>query len=148
MLFNTRPKNRGQCSGALTLTGKTSSTCGANSGCSGAVTSSELSTPTSRARPAILKQSPRLGVRSTSIILSLRLRYSRTSVPTGASVANSMMPSFSSLISSSAAEHSIPKDSSWRSFAFLILKLPGNTAPTVANATLMPTRALGAPHTT
>ena len=37
-------------------------------------TAALLSTPTSRARPRILRQSPRLGVRSTSIILSSRSR--------------------------------------------------------------------------
>src|SRR5690554_5751372 len=42
----------------------------------------------------------------------------------------------------------MPTDSTPRSLAFLILKLPGSTAPTLAKATLRPTRALGAPHTT
>ena len=96
----------------------------------------------------MLKQSARFGVRSTSIMLSFRFRYSRMSAPTGASAASSIMPSLSSLISSSDAEHSIPNDSTWRSFAFLILKSPPSTAPIFANGILMPGRAFGAPHTT
>src|SRR5690625_4608775 len=42
----------------------------------------------------------------------------------------------------------MPKDSTPRSLAFLILKSPGNCAPTRAKGTLIPARALGAPHTT
>ena len=57
------------------------------------------------------------------------------------------MPSWSSLMPSSEKLHSMPKDGSPRSLAFLILKLPGNTAPTTATATLMPWRQFGAPHT-
>src|SRR5690606_30398065 len=79
---------------------------------------------------------------------SSRPRYSRTSMPTGASAANSSRPLWSSLVFSSAAEHSMPKDSTPRSLAFLILKSSPSSAPTMAKGTLMPGRALGAPHTT
>ena len=106
-----------------------------------------LSTPTSRAKPFIPKQSPRFGVKSTSIILSSRPRYSRKSVPTGASLGNSIMPSPSSLIPSSTKAHNMPFEGWPRNLAFLILKSPGSTAPTVATATLMPKRQFGAPHT-
>ena len=48
---------------------------------------------------------------------------------------------------SSEKLHNIPIEGSPRSFAFLILKLPGSTAPTTATATLMPSRQFGAPQT-
>ncbi|MNT65978.1 hypothetical protein D3C72_2040080 [compost metagenome] len=70
------------------------------------------------------------------------------SSPTGASAASSSRPSFSSLICSSAAEHSMPLDSTPRSLAFLILKSPGNSAPIMAKGIFRPGRTFGAPHTT
>ncbi len=110
-------------------------------------TSCELSTPTSRAKPFIPRQSPRLAVRSTSIVMSFKSRYSRTQVPTGASCANSMMPSESSAKPISNSLHNIPKEGTPRNLAFLILKSPGNTAPTVATATFKPLRQFFAPQT-
>ena len=96
----------------------------------------------------MLRQSPRFGVRSTSIILSLRSKYSLRSAPTGASTGSSHRPLSSSPNCNSVCEQSMPKDSTPRSLAFLILKSPGNFAPITAKGTLMPTRALGAPQTT
>ncbi len=57
------------------------------------------------------------------------------------------MPSDSTSIPSSEKEQSMPCDGTPRSFAFLILKSPGSTAPTVATVTVRPRRQLDAPHT-
>ena len=143
-----RPTYRAHPLGESILTGITSAMVSATGAQGSLHTSSLLSTPTSRAIPRILKQSPRLGVRSTSIIASSKSRYLTKSTPTLASEGNSHNPLASSPRPSSSCAQSIPKDSTPRSLAFLILKLPGKTAPTVANGTLIPTRALGAPHTT
>src|SRR5690554_4660048 len=94
------------------------------------------------------KQSARLGVKSTSITWSLRFKYSRKSAPTGASAANSIKPELSSPICNSVSAQSIPKDSTPRSLAFLILKSPGNTAPILAKGIFKPVRTLAAPQTT
>ena len=101
----------------------------------------------SRARPRIEKQSARFGVKSISIMVSFRRKYSRISIPTGASSGKINSPACSSLSPSSRAEHNIPNDSTPRSLDFLIRKSPGNTAPMVANGTLTPTATLGAPQT-
>ena len=106
-----------------------------------------LMTAISRATPIIPKQSARFGVMLISIALSFNFKYSRISVPIGASAGNSIMPSWFSEIANSEKEHSIPSEGSPRSLAALILKLPGNTAPTVATATFKPWRQFGAPHT-
>src|SRR5690606_29524624 len=82
------------------------------------------------------------------MMASSRPRYWRRHWPTGASAGSSNRPSWSSDSCSSAAEHSMPKDSTPRSLAFLILKSSPSTAPTMAKGTLIPARALGAPHTT
>ena len=113
----------------------------------GSVTSARFSTPTSRARPRMLKQSARFAVRSTSIVTSLSSRSSRTSIPSVVPSGSSRMPSDSTSIPSSEKEQSMPCDGTPRSFAFLILKSPGSTAPTVATATVRPRRQLDAPHT-
>ena len=42
----------------------------------------------------------------------------------------------------------MPKDSTPRSLAFLILKSPGSSAPIMANGIFRPARTLGAPQTT
>ncbi|MDT4821852.1 hypothetical protein FQZ97_550410 [compost metagenome] len=70
----------------------------------------------------------------------------------GASASSSSRPPWSSLSFSSRAEHSMPWLSTPRSLPSLMRKgLPsspgGSSAPTRAHGTLMPTRALGAPHT-
>src|SRR2546427_3451089 len=72
--------------------------------------------------------------------------------PRGASSGSSIRPPWSSDSLSSRAEHSMPKLSTPRSLPILIRKgLPsspgGSSAPTVAQGTRMPTRALGAPQT-
>ncbi len=93
---------------------------------------------TSCARPRILKQSARLGVRSTSIAWSSSSRNSCKPMPTGASEGNSSKPEWSSDKPSSRAEQAMPKDSTPRSLAFLILYSPPSTAPTLASGTLIP----------
>ncbi len=87
----------------------------------GSLTSARFSTPTSRARPRMLKQSARFAVRSTSIVTSLSSRRSsRTSIPSVVPSGSSRMPSDSTSIPSSEKEQSMPCDGTPRSFAFLI----------------------------
>ena len=93
------------------------------------------------------RQSARFGVKSTSIVTSSNCKYSRISWPTGASAGSSTIPSWSSEIPNSEKLHNMPNEGCPRNFAFLILKLPGNTAPTLATATLSPWRQFGAPQT-
>ncbi len=104
--------------------------------------------PTSRAKPARERQSPRLGVRPISIDTSSSPRYSRRSVPTGASAASSIRPLSSPPTCNSVSEQSMPLDSTPRSLAFLILKSPGNWAPIMAKGIFRPGRTFGAPQTT
>ena len=114
---------------------------------SGGFTSWRQMTPTSRATPARLRQSPRLGVRSTSMMVSSKSRYSRKLVPTGASAGSGMSPSELSARPSSEAEQSIPMETTPRSFDFLILKSPGSLAPINAVGATIPSWTLGAPQT-
>ena len=58
----------------------------------GAFTAARLITPTSRAIPAMLKQSARFGVKLISIATSFKFKYSRKSVPIGASAGSSIIP--------------------------------------------------------
>ena len=72
--------------------------------------------------------------------------------PTGAPASSSKRPPWSSDSLSSRAEHNMPWLSTPRSLPTLMRNgLPsspgGSSAPTRAHGTLMPTRALGAPHT-
>src|SRR5690606_29306906 len=124
-----------------------SSMAAATSGTAGSVTGSSYSTPTSRAMPRMPRQSPRLGVRSTSMIWSSSPSQSRRSVPTGASAGSSSRPLPSSDSPSSLAEQSMPCDSTPRSLARRIARPPGSAAPTTASGAFRPTRALGAPQT-
>ena len=64
----------------------------------------------------------------------------------GASQPSSSSPAWSSDKPSSRAEHSIPFDSTPRSFACLISS-PGSFAPTSAQGTRMPVVTFGAPQT-
>ena len=101
----------------------------------------------SLAKPSTLKQSARFGVRSTSMTQSSKSRYSRKSIPTGASVGSSIKPSVSGDRPNSCAAHNIPCEGTPRSLAFLILKPPGSTAPTKAVGAFIPARTFFAPHT-
>ena len=74
----------------------------------GKLTAVRVKTPTSRAIPATLKQSPRLGVKSTSKLTSSKFKYSRKSSPSGASVAKDIKPSELSAKPNSSAEHNMP----------------------------------------
>ena len=58
-----------------------------------------------------------------------------------------MSPSLCCAKPSSDAAHNIPCDGIPLSFAFFILKLFANTAPTIATGTFIPTRTFAAPHT-
>ena len=139
--------NRGQASPADRVTGNVSSIDGLMGSIFNSATSRLLISPVSLASPVIPRQSLRLGVRSKSIIASLRFKTPLTSAPTSASAGSSIKPSWSSEMPSSRSEHNMPNDSTPRSFAFLILK-SSSFAPTSAKGTLIPERALGAPHTT
>ena len=81
------------------------------------------------------------------MLLSLSCKYSRISMPTGASAGNSIKPSASATSPNSFAEQSIPNDSTPRNFDFLILKSPGNTAPMTEAGIFKPARTFAAPHT-
>ena len=114
-----------------------------------------LMTAISRAIPRTLKQSPRLGVIEISSIWLSKPRYSRMSIPIGASADSSSRPSTSSTKSISEAPQSIPLEAMPRSSLALISKpaLPlsvsavGNTAPIVATGAFIPTATFGAPQT-
>ena len=86
----------------------------------------------------MLKQSARFGVKLISIALSSKSKYSRRFVPTGASNGSSIIPSASTSMPNSENEQSIPSEGCPRNLVFLILKSPGNTAPSVAHATFKP----------
>ena len=101
----------------------------------------------SRARPRMLRQSPRLGVSPISIMQSFRPRYWRMSVPIGASSGRISSPLADSAMPSSVAEQSIPKDSMPRNFARLIAVPLGSVAPMSAVGTRTPVRTLAAPQT-
>ena len=112
-----------------------------------------FNTATSRAIPRTLKQSPRFGVIEISSTWLSSPRYSRTSIPTGASTGKINRPSTPSSMSISLPPHSIPCDSTPRSLPFLMangLSSPGaggNLAPINATGALIPTATFGAPHT-
>src|SRR5260221_1013875 len=107
----------------------------------------------SRAMPNIDRQSPRLGVSLRVRYVSSSARTSRTSPPTGASSGSTSSPEWSSAKPSSRAEHSMPLDSTPRSFALRISNgavVPGRggrLAPTRAHGTFCPAATFGGPHT-
>src|ERR1700722_20291955 len=103
----------------------------------------------SRAIPATPVASGRFGVTATSMTGSSSPAYCAYATPTGASSGNSITPSWSSLSSSSAAEQSMPFDSTPRMTPLARVSfLPGIYVPTGENTLFMPVRALGAPQTT
>ncbi len=106
-----------------------------------------FSAATSRASPAMLRQSPRFGVSPSSMTWSSSASSATMSSPTGASAGNSSRPSTRLVIPSSSAEHSMPQDSTPRSLARLIFS-PGSSAPSRAKGTRSPARTLLAPQTT
>ncbi len=115
---------------------------------SGPATGTLLMTPISRATPEMPRQSPRFGVSSMSITTSSSCRCAASGSPTGARSSRLMMPSASSPSPSSAAEHSIPWDSTPRILLRRILRPSGRRAPTSATGARMPANTFGAPHTT
>ena len=105
-----------------------------------------VSAATSRAMPVRLRQSARFGVSLTVNSVSSNASVARRSEPGVSSDASSSRPPWSSDRPSSRAEHSMPKDSTPRSLAALIVR-PGSCAPTLASGTFMPAAAFGAPQT-
>ena len=103
--------------------------------------------PVSRATPATDRQSGRFGVISSSKMRSDRPRYSANGHPTGASSGRMSSPLWSAPRPSSAAEQFMPRDSTPRSFAFLMVMPLGRVAPTTATGTLSPASKFCAPHT-
>ena len=101
----------------------------------------------SRARPAMLRQSPRFGVSSSTMVLSTRPRCFSIGVPGLAVRSSSSRPSDFSAKPSSDAEHNMPLDSTPRSAALPICVPLGSTAPGSAAGIRMPGRALAAPQT-
>ena len=106
-----------------------------------------LRAQTSRAIPRMLKQSPRSGVSSISIMASSSSSHSASALPTGASSGSSMMPPPSSDNDNSEAEHSMPIETTPRSLAFFNLVPSGSLPPTLAKAVVSPNLAFGAPQT-
>src|SRR3546814_1888039 len=92
------------------------SSCAGTGAASNAVTSLPQAAATSKAIPRTLKQSARLGVSLSSMLASGRPRYSASGVPGGASSGSSSRPEASASMPSSFAEHSMPLDSTPRSF--------------------------------
>ena len=147
-----RPVKRPHKSGACTLTGRRSLRLTGTAGNTGSTNGEPVSAATSRAMPYTLRQCARLGVSLRVNSMSSSNSCSRMLRPTTASGASSSRPPWSSANCSSLDEHSMPWLSTPRSLPNLIKKgLPsspgGSAAPTVAQGTRMPARALGAPHT-
>ena len=94
------------------------------------------------------RQSPRLGVRPTSMTTSSSSSQSTRSIPVGAAASSSRIPSASSPRPSSRAEHSMPCEISPRIRLLRIFVPSGSRAPIRAKAVRRPGRTLGAPHTT
>ena len=113
----------------------------------GYVTSVRYIAPTSRAIPATDRQSGRFGVTSRSSTVSESCAYSENSMPMGASSGRIIIPSWSLPSPNSRAEQFIPMLVTPRSFDFLILKSPGNSAPTIAQTIWSPSLKFCAPHT-
>ena len=147
-----RPEKRPHKSGASILTGKMSLCVVCIFGNTGVWSGVPVKADNSRAMPNTLKQCAKFGVSLRVNKVSSKRKCSRMFCPSGASFASSNKPPWSSAIFNSLAEHNMPSLSTPRSLPTLILKgLPsspgGNSAPTIAQGTLIPTRALGAPHT-
>ena len=70
-----------------------------------------------------------------------------TGMPSSGSPLSSMILSWSSEMPNSFSLHIMPKDFSPRILASLILNAPGSSAPTMATATWIPSRAFDAPQT-
>ena len=147
--LTTRPEKRPHRSAASIRTGTLSETAGVTDGQFGVVKGADVKAATSRATPAIDKQSARFGVSLISNTRASRFIASRRFLPSA--VANdsgkASRPSASSEIPSSFAEQSMPWLSTPRIFARLILKPPGSTAPSVAHGATMPACTFGAPQT-
>ena len=134
------------------MTGKRSALPTVTDGKPGLISGAPVSAATSRATPYTERQWAKLGVSFKVSRVSSRRKCVRMSWPNGASAASSYKPPWSSDSLSSSAEHNIPWLSTPRKMLGLIRKgLPsspgGSSAPTSAQGTRMPTRALGAPHT-
>ena len=147
-----RPEKRPHKSNASILTGKVSVCVVCIFGNKGVLSGAPVKADNSRAIPNTLKQCARLGVSFKVNKVSSKCKCSRMFCPKGASLVSSNKPPWSLAIFNSLAEQSMPSLSTPRSLPTLILKgLPsspgGNSAPTMAQGTLIPTRALGAPHT-
>ena len=147
-----RPEKRPHRSGALIATGSVSAWPTGATGKASAFSGAPVSAATSRAMPWTLKACARFGVSLRVNSVSSRFRYWRMSWPSGASSGSSSRPPWSSASCSSRAEHSMPWLSTPRSLPTLMRKgLPsspgGSSAPTWAQGTRMPGRALGAPQT-
>ena len=143
----TRPVKRPHSSGALICTGLTHEHVGGTAVISGIVSVAPVTARKSRPTPITESASPRLGVNLISMRFSSKRSALRISSPIGASSFKTQRPEWSSEIPSSRAEQSMPKLSTPRILAFLMVKPPGKTAPILAHGTLMPALALGAPQT-
>src|SRR5450631_2635474 len=147
MPSSTRAQKRGHASGASTRTPRVVVVVLATCACGGGLTGDAVIAPTSRAMPASERQSARLGVSFSVSNESSRSSTWRRSVPMVALPSSTSSPDASSAMPSSAAEQSMPCDSTPRIAALRITMPPGSSAPTSAHGTRMPGATLGAPHT-
>ncbi len=143
-----RAAKRGHASGSSMRTGRTpskvtgvASTCGSASGAP--VIARDV-----RARPAIDRQSARLGVILSVISVSSRSSASRSGVP-GSSAASSAKEAARIVVDAEllAPSTACPRDSTPRIVARLIARPPGSVAPSSAHGASMPAAAFGAPQT-
>ena len=147
-----RPEKRPHKSVAAMCTGRTSDRSTGMGVIAGTCSGAPVSAATSRATPSTLRQCAKFGVSLRVNSVSSNCMCARMFWPIGASDASSSKPSLASLTRNSLAEHNMPWLSTPRNWPNLIRNgFPsapgGNSAPTVAHGTRIPTRALGAPHT-
>jgi len=143
-----RAAKRGQASGASTRTGRAPSNVTGTAAAAGSASGAPVTAATSRAMPAIDRQSARFGVIFSVISVSSSARASRSGVPGASDASSASRPEASSSMPSSRPEHSMPCDSTPRIAARRMTSPPGSVAPSRAQGASMPAAALGAPQTT
>ena len=114
---------------------------------SGNVNAAPVMAETSRAIPAIDRQSARLGVSFNVSNVSSSASAARTDAPGVDDSGSPNNPDASSAMPNSCAEHNMPRDSMPRTVARLMVIPPGSTAPSSAQGTSIPAAAFGAPQT-
>src|SRR3569832_721571 len=138
-----RARYRGQAAALSTCTGNAVSTTSGTAVISGPRTMVLLITATSRAMPATHRQSPRFGVRPSSMLTSSNRSAARKSVPGANSAGSIIKPSALSARPSSFAEHNMPSETTPRSLDFSMRLPPGKCAPITARVHAAKTQSIG-----